>query len=218
MKASRVACGLLLTGCPVIYLLLGGRCGGGVAFAQEISLFNGKDLAGWEGNATVWRVRDGTIVGGHLEGNPQNEFLATTNDYRNFALRFEYKIVWRDRYNAGAQFRSERIPKPANEMKGYQADIGNGLTGTLYDESRRGFLARPRPEQFKVERTNDWNRYEIRCEGPRIRLMVNGELMVEYVEKDPKIPRAGKIGLQVHGQCKQEVSYRNISIEELSNE
>ena len=46
------------------------------AAAEPVSLFDGKTLNGWEGEKTkVWRVQDGVIVGGSLEGNPQNEFL-----------------------------------------------------------------------------------------------------------------------------------------------
>ena len=43
-------------------------------------LFDGHSLTGWEGNTNVWRVRDGLIVGGSLDGNPQNEFLATLTE------------------------------------------------------------------------------------------------------------------------------------------
>ena len=64
------------------------------AAAAPVSLFDGKSLAGWEGETNqVWRVRDGVIVGGSLEGNPRNEFLATLKSYKNFHLRLEYKLV-----------------------------------------------------------------------------------------------------------------------------
>lgn len=193
---------------------------GASARAGEQSLFNGKDLTGWEGATNVWRVQEGVIVGGHLEGNPRNEFLATTRDYRDFVLRFEYKIVAPKAYNSGVQFRSERISKPPNEMKGYQADIGPGITGALYDESRRGkFLARPTAQDAKgLEKHGEWNRYEVRCEGPRIRMFVNGKPTVDYTETDAAIPQTGKIALQVHGNANQECWFRNISIEELKSE
>ncbi len=66
-----------------------------ISFAQAASssLFNGKSLEGWEGDMKVWRVTDGLIVGGSMEGNPQNEFLSTKKKYRNFALKLEYKLV-----------------------------------------------------------------------------------------------------------------------------
>lgn len=133
-------------------------------------LFNGRDLGGWDGDPAVWRVREGTIAGGSLDGNPRNEFLATTRRYRNFVLKLEYKLVGTEGFvNGGVQFRSVRVPQPPNEMSGYQADIGAGHSGSLHDESRRKkFLARAEAEQVKqLEKVGDWNRYEIRCEGPK---------------------------------------------------
>ena len=58
-----------------------------------VSLFDGSSLRGWEGETNVWRVRDGVIVGGSLNGNPRNEFLATIRPYTNFVVRLEYKLV-----------------------------------------------------------------------------------------------------------------------------
>jgi len=118
---------------------------------QATSLFDGKTLDGWEGDTKVWRVVDGVIVGGSKEGNPRNEFLATTKSYANFVLKLEYKLVGTEGFvNSGVQIRSRRIPKPPNEMKGYQADIGAGFSGALYDESRRNkMLVKPDPELIK---------------------------------------------------------------------
>jgi hypothetical protein len=64
-------------------------------------------------------------------------------------------------------------------------------------------------------RLGDWNRYEVHAEGGRIRLVLNGEQTVDYVEPDATIPRSGFIGLQVHGGGKALVRYRNITIQEL---
>ncbi|MEQ1752177.1 MAG: DUF1080 domain-containing protein, partial [Prosthecobacter sp.] len=94
--------------------------------AAPVPLFDGKTFTGWEGETTkVWRIVDGVIMGGSLEGNPQNEFLATKKPYRNFRLKLEYKLVGTEGFvNGGVQFRSVRIKEPPNEMFGYQADIG----------------------------------------------------------------------------------------------
>ena len=181
-------------------------------------LFNGKDLANWDGDPGVWRVRDGVIVGGSLAGNPRNEFLATTRSFRNFALRVEYKLTGTEGFvNGGVQFRSVRIAQPPNEMSGYQADIGAGHSGCLYDESRRRkFLMRATDEQIKrLEKPGDWNRYEIRCDGPRVTLMLNGEQTVAYTEDDATITPDGLIALQIHGNCKAEIRFRDVQIEEL---
>jgi hypothetical protein len=159
------------------------------------------------------------IVGGSLEGNPRNEFLATTRRYRNFVLTLDYKLAGTEGFvNGGVQFRSVRVAQPPNEMSGYQADIGAGHSGSLYDESRRKkFLARATEEQVRrLERPGDWNRYEIRCEGPRVELTLNGEKTVAYVEEDAAIAVAdGLIALQIHGNCKAEIAFRNLTVTEL---
>jgi HEAT repeat protein len=184
----------------------------------SVSIFDGQSLAGWEGDTNVWRVRDGLIVGGSMDGNPRNEFLATTRTYTNFILRLDYKLVGTEGFiNSGVQFRSVRLQQPANEMCGFQADIGAGHSGCLYDESRRNtFLARAADEQIqRIEKPGDWNCYQVRCEGPRIQITLNGEQTVDYAETNATLPRDGLIGLQIHGGCKAEVSFRNLTIETL---
>ncbi len=181
-------------------------------------LFNGRDLGNWDGDPGVWRVRDGVIIGGSMLGNPRNEFLATTKRYQNFVLRLDYKLVGTEGFvNGGVQIRSVRVPQPPNEMSGYQADIGAGHSGSLYDESRRKkFLATASADQIKrLEKPGDWNRYEIRCEGARVELTLNGERTVAYTEGDSAIVPDGLIALQIHGNCQAEIMFRNLTIEEL---
>jgi hypothetical protein len=182
-------------------------------------LFDGKTLTGWEGETKkTWRVEDGAIVGGSLDETvPRNEFLCTTKSYGDFELKVKFKLLGdRKHANAGVQIRTKRIPKH-HEVIGYQADIGQGYWGALYDESRRNrVLAQPDKKLLeKIVKHDDWNEYTIRCEGPRIRLWLNGELTVDYTEKADKIERTGIIGLQIHGGGKAKVYYKDIHIQEL---
>ncbi len=112
-----------------------------------VKLFNGQDLTGWEGDKTVFRVEDGAIVGGSLKkGLPDNQFLATTREYKNFELRAKCKLAGK-RANGGIQIRSQRVPN-SSEMKGYQADMDENFWGNLYDESNRNkILAGPTKEE-----------------------------------------------------------------------
>lgn len=186
--------------------------------ADPKPLFNGKDLAGWDGDRKTWRVEDGAIVGGSLDAVvPRNEFLCTDGTYENFELRLTFKLLGaKDKANAGVQFRTKRIPKH-HEVSGYQADIGQGYWGALYDESRRNkVLAGPKAEDVaKVIKADDWNEYRIRAVGPRIQLWLNGVKTVDYTEADPKIERTGHVCLQVHGGGKTKVLYKDIVIEEI---
>src|SRR6266542_5008737 len=190
-----------------------------VGQAEFRPLFDGKTLAGWEGETkNTWRVEEGAIVGGSLERTvPRNEFLCTTKTYGDFELKVTFKLLGdRKQANAGVQFRTKRIPKH-HEVSGYQADVGQHYWGALYDESRRNkILAGPDKKLLdRIVKHHDWNEYRIRCEEPRIRLWLNGELTVDYTEKDAKIDRTGIIGLQIHGGAKAKVYYKDIQIEEL---
>src|SRR5437763_12237044 len=102
---------------PLVLLLLAPP-----AFAEPVPLFDGKTLAGWEGDAKTWRVEDGAIAGGSLDTVvPRNEFLCTTKTYGDFELRLRFKLVGdRAKANAGVQVRSKRIPNH-HEVSGYQA-------------------------------------------------------------------------------------------------
>src|SRR5256885_2096868 len=69
-------------------------------------LFDGKTLAGWEGNKEVFRVENGAIVAGSLQKKVEhNEFLCTAKEYGDFELRLKAKLVGKGD-NAGVQFRS----------------------------------------------------------------------------------------------------------------
>ncbi len=188
------------------------------ADAKPVALFDGKTLAGWEGDEKTWKVEDGAIVGGSLDTVvPRNEFLCTTKSYENFELKVTFKLTGdKAKANAGVQFRTKRIPKH-HEVSGYQADIGQDYWGALYDESRRNkVLAKPAKEVVeKLVKHDDWNEYVIRCEGPRIKLWLNGTLTVDYTEEDETVERSGIIGLQIHGGAKAKAQYKNITVEEL---
>jgi putative membrane-bound dehydrogenase-like protein len=191
------------------------------AWSAPLSLFDGKSFAGWEGETnSVWRIRDGVIVGGSLNGNPRNEFLATQKRYTNFHLRLEYKLVGTDGFvNGGVQFRSKRVANPPHEMSGFQADIGAGFSGCLYDESRRNKMLATADTNLvnRIERPGDWNRYEIVTRGPEVEIFLNGQRTVSWVERDSAIEKEGLIALQIHGNNKAEISFRNITLDELPN-
>ena len=186
---------------------------------KAVALFDGKSFAGWDGDTKKsFRIQDGSIVGGSLSAAvPRNEFLCTTRDYTNFVLRVEFKLLGGPKANAGVQIRTKRIPNH-HEVSGYQADMGDpSWWGCLYDESRRNkVLAKSDIEAVnKVLKREDWNQYEIRCEGKRIQITLNGLKTVDYTEADPAIPMSGIVAVQIHGGPPSEAWYRNIMIEEL---
>jgi hypothetical protein len=185
------------------------------------SLFDGKTLAGWEGDDHWFRVEGGTIVAGSLkETIPHNYFLCTEKAYGDFELRLEIRLIGEGQ-NAGVQFRSRRVPQ-STEVSGYQADAGIAwnvpVWGGIYDESRRNkMLVMPNAEKIgTVVCKDDWNQMRVIAVGPKIQVFINDVLSSDYTEADDKIDRTGIIGLQIHSGPATEASYRNVRIKELT--
>jgi 3-keto-disaccharide hydrolase len=182
--------------------------------AKPTALFNGKTLDGWEGDTKIFRVEQGAIVAGTLDNKiERNEFLCTTRSFGDFELRLKFKLLGGDTANAGVQFRTKRIPNN-HEVSGYQADMGVGWWGALYDESRRNkVLVGPDQAKMKdVVKIGDWNDYDIRAEGTHIQLRLNGVQTVDYTEAEPQIDSSGVICLQIHGGPPSQAQYKDITI------
>lgn len=181
--------------------------------ATTTAIFDGKTLEGWDGDTSVFRVEQESIIGGQLKDKiPHNFFLSSKEQYSDFELTLEFRLIG-EGTNAGVQLRSKRIPDH-HEMIGYQADLGQNYWGALYDESRRNkILAAPKKEELdEVLKRDDWNKYRIHCEGRHIQLWINDFKTVDYTEADEAIEQKGLIALQIHGGPPGEAHYRNIRI------
>lgn len=187
---------------------------------EAVPIFDGKTFAGWEGDTgTVWRIEGEALTAGSLEKKQEkNNFLATTKQYGDFDLSLKWRLEGTEGFvNGGVQFRSQRIPDH-HEVIGYQADLGAGYDGALYDESRRKkMLAQPAPEILaKAQKPlGEWNEYRIRAEGKRVRIWLNGVQTVDYTETDDAIEQTGLIAVQIHGNATSVVQYKDLRIEEL---
>lgn len=185
-----------------------------------VPLFDGKSFAGWQGDIdTVWRIEDGALVAGSLRKKQENNnFLATTKEFTNFELKLKWKLEGTEGFvNGGVQFRSKRIPNDF-EVIGYQADLGAGFDGALYDESRRKrVLMKPTPEVLAkaAKPLGQWNDYRIRAVGKHIQMWLNGVQTVDFMETDPDIEETGIIAVQIHGNATSIVRYKDIVIEVL---
>src|SRR3974390_1610884 len=72
-----------------------------------ITIFNGKDLSGWEGLEDYWSVKDGVISGHETKEKSKQTFLVcTAAKFSDFELRLKYKFATPDG-NSGVQFRSK---------------------------------------------------------------------------------------------------------------
>ena len=107
-----------------------------------VTLFNGKDLTGWEGLDGYWDVQDGVIDGHETKANSKQTdlILSASKDhpekFSNFELHIKWKLITPDG-NSGVQYRSKINNAATLHAGGYQADIDAkaSYTGSIYDES-----------------------------------------------------------------------------------
>jgi hypothetical protein len=209
-------------------------------FSQENdgfkSIFDGKSLAGWDGNEKFWSVKDGAITGQTTADNPTkgNTFLIWRGgEVKDFELRLKFKIVGG---NSGIQYRS--ADKGNHVVHGYQADIDSGETyiGILYDEGGRGILAQ-RGDKVTISadgkknvtgktgdskeiaaavKKEDWNDYVVIAKGNHFVQKINGLTTIEVTdEESTKAESSGILALQLHAGPPMTVQFKDIQIKEL---
>lgn len=176
------------------------------------SLFNGKNLDGWDGDPRLWSVRDGMIVGSTEGGTlHHNSFLISKQSYSNFILRVHMKLR---NHNSGIQFRSEALPDWV--VRGYQADAAeDNYWGNIYEEKGRGTLVDGwKGKGEKAVRLKDWNDYQILCDGDHIQLTLNGVVTADLHDS---ARRDGIIAFQLHAGPPMEVYFRDVRIKILKD-
>jgi hypothetical protein len=168
-------------------------------------LFDGRTLAGWTGDANVWSVEDGQIVG-RTSGLDHNAFLVSDLDLEDFRLTVDVRLA-KNEGNSGIQFRTTL--RPDGEVVGCQADVGVGWWGKLYEENGRGVLSDRSGESAVV--VDGWNHYEIVAVGSRVLTAINGVPCIDL--DDPQIARRGVLALQVHSGGATEVRFKDLRLE-----
>jgi Domain of Unknown Function (DUF1080) len=204
------------------------------------SIFDGKTLAGWEGNPVYWRVENGSLVGQITPATiiKSNTFVIWRGGRpRDFELKLDYRIT--PDGNSGVNYRSTVVPDavtPDNRfaMRGYQCDLDGRkmYPGNNYEEKGRLFLAvrgqvthvvggRPPvllaaigdPDELAKTVTDDWNSIHLIIRGNMLTHMINGRLMTTVIDDDAaNRPADGLIGMQVHVGGPMTVEYRNIRL------
>jgi hypothetical protein len=189
-------------------------------FAQHwISLFNGKNLNGWEpaSGSAKFSVKDGMIVGETVVGSP-NSFLKTKNTYSNFIIELDAKLP-DSTSNSGVQIRSHINTE--GRVYGYQYELDPSArkwTGGLYDEARRDWLypLSLNPEAQNAYLSGQFNHIKIECIGHEIKTWINGVPAAYLVDT---LDTNGFIALQVHSignnaaLAGQKVYFKNIRIQ-----
>ena len=189
--------------------------------AHTISLFDQKSLEGWEvvnpENGKYWSIVDSVITGGNGTINiPTNTYLRTVDSFEDFEFRALFRLTGDHTtglINSGIQYRS--LIK-GNTIVGYQADIGEGYWGDIYDEHRRGKLIGGDLSTLKkILNVDGWNSYIIRCKGNKHELYINGVKTTEYYEKETEIPSKGVIGIHLLSGGNAKIEFKDITISKL---
>jgi len=188
-----------------------------------VSLFDGKSLDGWmllDGSGPGYAVRDGLLV--CQKGTGGRFFLA--DEYEDFTFRFEFRLEAGG--NNGVGIRTPLKGDPAYQGMEIQildddAEKYANLKPYQYHGSVYGLFPAKRGV---LKKAGEWNEEEIDVRGSKVRVTLNGEIIVDAdlaTIKDPALVarhpgikrRSGHVGFLSHGS---EVEFRNIRIKDLT--
>jgi len=199
-----------------------------------VSLFNGKDLEGWDGNPALWSVEDGAITGKTAgpETLAYNQFLIWRGGtLKNFELHVRIK---QSGNNTGIQYRSEELPERGQwSVGGYQCDVHPvaANNGMLYHEQGRGIVAQngqsvvvdPEAHKWLVAEHEpvtvdvaEWNEYTVIATGNHLVHKLNGKVTAEIHDYD-EAGRSleGLLAFQVHRGPAMTVQIKDVRLKVL---
>src|SRR5262245_7132600 len=188
--------------------------------SETIKLFAGKDLRAWEweGYKDHWSVRDGVIVGKNTRPVPVSTYLLTKRKFTDFRLTATVKLV-ESKMHSGIAFWGKVLPEGGEHTKvrGKYTYAGHLVMfpfhWSMYDLFGRNGLPVSGEPAKKAGKDDDWNDLIILAQGNRVRVVVNGTLVVDWRDPEPKRILEGPIGLQLHANnVPQEVHFKNIVV------
>ena len=142
-----------------------------------VSVFNGKDLSGWQGSTNSYYVQDGVLYSPEKGGGN----LCTAQPYDNFIYRFEFQLT--TNANNGIGIRMTDINKDAAyhamcelQVLDNTGDKYKHLKEYQYHGSIYGIVA---AKQGALKPVGQWNFQEIRVIGPRITVILNGQVITD---------------------------------------
>ena len=200
-------------------VLLAGLLAASGAFGADegfVPLLNGKDLSGWNTTGN-WIVEEGGVVALHPRPGEQgwtryDAYLTTARKYKNFILDLEFKI---DKGGNSGVFL--RVGNPKDQVSsGFEIQIldthGKKVVG---EHDCGGVIGTAAPSKNMAKPAGEWNRYTITCQGTQLKVVFNGEQIIDLQLDKSAVknrPLEGYIGFQDEGKP---VWYRNVRIKEL---
>ena len=183
------------------------------------TLFNGKDLEGWQGAVDNHEVKDGAIVLKKGKGGT----LFTKEEYSDFSFRFEFKLPPGGNNGVAVRYPGKGDPAwVAFEIQTLDdtAEKYKKLQPYQYHGSVYGLVPAKRGALKPV---GEWNSQEIIFKGQHIKVILNGQTIVDKdlstidLSKVKKVPggvkrSSGYVGFAGHGDP---VQMRNVRIKKL---
>ncbi len=190
---------------------------------KAIQLFNGKDLVGWEGDQRYFSVTNGMIRAANEKGDvvKTGTYLFTQKSFRDFRLLLEVKQTVDEHHHnmhSAVAALGKKVSSGQNQF-GFHGPLfmfchdwgiwDAGGRGRVFPAGRKKAIRKP-----PYENTGDWNQIEILVIGNHIRMVSNGQRVVDYVEK-PSVLKVCPIGLQLHNNDRpQEFHFRGLLLVE----
>lgn len=181
-----------------------------------VPLFNGKDLTGWQTTGNWIVEADGNIALKPREGEKgwqrYDAYLSTVKKYGDFVLDLEFKFE--PTGNSGVFMRVGDLKD--HVKSGFEVQILDtyGLAKPGHHDCG-GIVHAMGPTKNMVKPAGEWNRYTITVQGRKVKVVFNGEQVIDMnlddtVKKDR--PNEGHIAFQDEAKL---VWYRNVRIREL---
>ena len=117
-----------------------------------------------------WVVKNGVLI----SGEPRGTWLVNEREYGDFVLEFEFKLG--PLGNSGLALRAPMRGDPAFDgMELQMADVR--YNPEAKDSELTGGIYRAIAPRKQVYKPTEWNRYEVKLQGERLRVLLNGELI-----------------------------------------
>lgn len=162
-------------------------------------LFNGKDLTGWNTKLPeCWKFVDGVLVGESNE-KMQGDIMKSTAEFDNFALEAETRFA--DNIDSGFMY-----GKPELQVQlGVSRSLKKDMTCSIYYKGKYPGQAQGVDKLLKL---NEWNTVRMEKVAKVTKVWLNGQHVLTW--ECPDEVKAGPIGLQIHGNVKMKVEFRNV--------
>jgi lysophospholipase L1-like esterase len=181
-------------------------------------LFDGQDLAGWDGDPAFWSVEDGAIVGRNSGAVPSSTYLFSAPKFREFRLLFEVKQTVSPEHSnmhSAVAILGERFEDAGPNPYGFRGPLVMFCHDWgIWDAHRRNRIE-PAGQKGSLripsEKVGDWNLVEVLVTVDRIRCAANGTLVFDYTETQPGMLIPAPVALQLHANQKpQEFRFRGL--------